>query len=243
MAKKSTSTALLPADPETIEIKNVGPIEYLPIRLAHGTAQGGVHVFRGRNESGKSTAIKAVGALMGSGDKLNLRRGATSGSVAGYGTSITLGGTTRVNGDVELFVNRIEDVYSFDKLVDPGLKDGEAADKVRVKALISAWRVEPDAQTWRDLFDSPEQFEEIVQKKSLAAADPVDMAAQIKRDVETAARIAEQKAEELLISLTATQQDSQYDPADLIEDMEVHTTDGAAKGRHPFPSSIRRMRL
>ena len=114
-----------------IRIENVGPIEALTIPIPEA---GGVVVLHGRNGSGKSTALKATQALLQGKGSLVARDGARSGSIELGAARITVGKNTRRSGELETV--HLEDRLSIADLVDPGLKDPEAADRRRVRALV-----------------------------------------------------------------------------------------------------------
>jgi energy-coupling factor transporter ATP-binding protein EcfA2 len=182
-----------------VEIENVGPIE----RLAVPLPPSGVVVLHGRNGSGKSHALQAVDSLVSGRGKLPCRDGARSGMVEGVGARLSIGRSTRRTGEAE--VSTLEGRFDISQLVDPGLKDAEAADKARIKALIqlSGAKAEtsefaallPEGTTLGSLVDTDQQ-----------SADPVTLAAQIKRALESEARKAETIAAEKRTEATALRQ-------------------------------------
>jgi ABC-type Na+ transport system ATPase subunit NatA len=70
-----------------IAIKNVGPIEQLAISVPPG---GGVTVLRGRNGSGKTTALRAAESVLRGEGKLGVPAGTTGYVVEDYGRGITI---------------------------------------------------------------------------------------------------------------------------------------------------------
>lgn len=174
----------------TIEIQNIGPIEHLVIPIPE---EGGLCVLRARNGRGKTKALEAVeNALSGSG-KLEVRDGETKGSVEAFGVTLTVGRSTRRKGELE--VERLTGRYNIEHLVDPGIKNAEAADAARIKALIQIAGIEPDASKFYEIVGGQKRFEEVVGPAAIASGDPVTMADKVKRDLESAARKHEEQAE------------------------------------------------
>jgi ABC-type cobalamin/Fe3+-siderophores transport system ATPase subunit len=169
---------------------NVGPVERLEISFP---TDGGVTVLRGRNGSGKSTLLDAASAVVGD-RKLDasVRDGKLKGEIAGFGARITLGKVNRRSGVAE--VETLEDRLDISALVDPGMKDVEAADARRIKALVNLSGTKADAAAFRSIA-SADDFAECVDAKSTATDDMVEMAARIKRDFERVARYEEGQAE------------------------------------------------
>lgn len=169
---------------------NVGPVERLDICFP---ADGGITVLRGRNGSGKSTLLDAASAVVGD-RKLSstVRDGKLKGEIAGFGAKITLGKVNRRSGVAE--VETLEDRLDIAALVDPGMKDPEAADARRIKALVNLSGVPADAAAFHSIATEAD-FAECVDAKSTTTDDMVEMAARIKRDFERAARYEEGQAE------------------------------------------------
>lgn len=171
----------------TIEIKDIGPITSQVLHI-----EPGVTVISGQNEVGKSTAIMATAALAGRKDVgLSVRDGCKNGMVQGLGTTLLVGARTTRAG--ELDVESIEDKIDLASLVDPGLKQPQAATKKRIRALISL------TGTRLDIADFSVILPEAMQGEILQADaddDPVDMAGKIKRRMEGKAREMEEQAKE-----------------------------------------------
>lgn len=171
-----------------LNITDVGPIEKLGIALH---AQGGVTVLRGSNGSGKTTALNAADALVRGKGKLATRDDAkTSGRVEGFGAMLLLGSKVTRAGEAE--VSSLEGKLNIADLVEPPLKDPAAADRARIKALVSLTGVEP----------SPELFAGVMGKDVLehinaatwANKDLLEVASKAKRDLEGAARLKENES-------------------------------------------------
>lgn len=179
---------------KTIEIRDVGPVEQLHIPIPAG---GGIVVLRGLNGSGKSKALEAVSALVGSGDVRPVSRDGSLGAyVEGLGARLTVGRRTAVSGEIEVAHLEGEDPSL---LVDPGLKDQDAADAARIRALLRLARAKVDVSAFAALVGGAERLAELCRVSSLETrSDVPTMASAIKRDLEAAARKAEQTSENVL---------------------------------------------
>lgn len=171
-----------------IQLSNVGPIEKMAFRLQ----DHGVTVLVGPNGVGKSQALGALQkAMLGKG-KLPLRDGQRRGSVEAPGVVISIGQTTRYNGEFE--ITNLESRMPLADLVDPQMKSPEAADRHRIKALVALTGV----TATRDMFanhDALKDFAEVVTEDACRTDDLVEMAARVKRDYEAKAREAEKDAD------------------------------------------------
>lgn len=169
----------------SIVIKDVGPVTEFTLPIA-----AGVTVLTGDNEVGKTTCILATAALAGRKDTdLAPRDGTKAGMVRGLGTILSISKRTTKTGELE--VDSVEDRLDLAALVDPGLKDGAAANRRRIRALLSL------SGTKLDLKDFAELLPENMSEELVAADaddDPVEMAGKIKRRWEKKARENEEKA-------------------------------------------------
>jgi hypothetical protein len=156
-----------------LNIENVGPIESLSIPIPEG---GGVVVLRGRNGSGKSTALEAARATLNKGESLTARDHAAKGIIEGFGARITIGRSTRRKGEAE--IEHLEGRLSIADLVDPGLKSEEAADNARIKALASLQAASVDRSEWIRL--APEATETPLAGEELGG-DIVTQASRVRR--------------------------------------------------------------
>jgi hypothetical protein len=179
---------------KTIEIRDVGPVHQLTIPIPAG---GGLVICRGLNGVGKSKVLEAVSALVGSGDVRPVSRDGSLGAyVEGLGARLTVGRRTAVSGEIEVAHLEGEDPSL---LVDPGLKDQDAADAARIRALLRLARAKVDVGAFAALVGGPERLVEICRPASLESRSDVPaMASSIKRDFEAAARKAEQTSENVL---------------------------------------------
>lgn len=170
-----------------LTIKDVGPIEQLAITVQTG---GGVTVLKGANGSGKTTALRAAEALVRGEGKLETRDAAkASGYVNGFGAVLRLGRKATRAGEVE--VSSLEGKLNIADLVAPPLKDPGAADRQRIKALVSLTGVEPTPELFKDVIGDAAEH---VSAATWANKDLLDVASKAKRDLEAAARLKENEA-------------------------------------------------
>jgi energy-coupling factor transporter ATP-binding protein EcfA2 len=169
-----------------IQLENIGAIEKLALPVP---ADGGVIVIKGRNGSGKSTAISATESLVTGKSKPEVRDGALNGKVSGLGVTMTVGRSKRITGELE--VTSLEGRLSPAELVDPGIKDPDAADSKRIKALVALVGAEADISLFAGLIDEP--LDNYVSTSATEADDLLVMTARIKRDFESKARDLEDR--------------------------------------------------
>lgn len=175
----------------TINLVNVGPIESLRINVPK---DGGLIVLAGRNGSGKSHAIRATEALLtgrGTG-AISTRDGQAVGLIEGLGARVTLGKRSRRSGELECV--HLESKLDPASLVDPGIKDPEAADAKRIQALVGLAGIKPDPSLFYEVFGGKEGFDEAVSPSSLDCQDLIAMSGKVKRDAEAKARDQESRA-------------------------------------------------
>lgn len=178
MAKKRKAAA----DLGSITIEDIGPIERLEIPIPDG---GGIIVLRGRNGSGKSTALRAAEGLLGkSAVGVTARDNTRRGRVEGWGAKLSVTRSTRRSGS--LTVEEIDGRADLGKLVDPGIKDPDAADAARIRALLSlaALEIKPE-----EILASVGIEELEIDAEGIE--DPVTLGAKIKRTIEAEARVVE----------------------------------------------------
>lgn len=171
-----------------LTIHDVGPIQDLAINVQ---PEGGVTVLRGRNGSGKSTALDAAESLVRGEGKLQTRDKATgSGRVDGFGATLILGRKVTRAGEVE--IASLEGRLNIADLVQPPLKEPGAADRKRIKALVSLTGVEPSAELFKPILG--DDLMHYVSAATWANKDLLDVAAKAKRDLEAKAREKENEA-------------------------------------------------
>ena len=181
---------------KTIEIDNVGTITHLTIPL-----EPGVTVLAGRNGAGKSTALRAIGALAtGEGADLEVRDGLdvdTRGKVTGLGATLVVGrrrtdptenasGKNRGTGELEIRTLRGLNLLD---LVSPGVLDPERADARRIALLCDLAQVRGGIELFAaSLGDG---VKKLASRKTLDADSVPEIASGLRRDIQAAARDAE----------------------------------------------------
>ena len=173
---------------KAISAENLGPISALNFALE----SPGVTVLVAPNGSGKTILLEAVQAAARGEGKLPLRDRTRRGMVSAFGAQITIGGTCRHTGAFE--VTNLEGRFDLAGLVDPRIKTPTAADKARIKALVSLTGANADVNLFRGhpAFDD---FDQVVTSASIETEDLVEMAAKIKADYDGAALTRERTAD------------------------------------------------
>lgn len=175
---------------QTLELNNVGPVSHVSIPVPEG---GGIVVLRGRNGRGKTKTLEAIESAISGRGKLDVRDGSLNGDFTGFGVTIKVGSKTTRKGD--LVIQSLEGKLSVASLVDPGIKEPDAADARRIKALVQLANVLPSAELFYGLIGSREEFEKYVGSNALGSTDLVSMADRIKRDFHQCALKAEGEAD------------------------------------------------
>jgi energy-coupling factor transporter ATP-binding protein EcfA2/uncharacterized coiled-coil protein SlyX len=217
-------------DPNVVTLENVGPIERLEIPANPGT----IIVLRGPNGAGKSTVLDAVNAITAKRSAgLTSRDGTVGGFAKGFGVTIKVArnGQNRRLGDLE--VVSVEDRLDIASLVDPGLKDEAAADLRRIKALCNLVGATVQLDDLYDLVGGREAFEAVVDKKSMAIEDPIQLVEAVKRDFEGAARNATTAATNAHQAAVAKLAENEGIDLDAPHDADIlQATLSAAIGKH-----------
>lgn len=187
---------------KTIEIENVGAIQQLSIPLSPG-----VTVLSGRNGAGKSTALRAIGALAtGEAPELEVRDGVDEdvrGRISGLGALFTVGrrraeataspsGKNRGTGELE--VRTLRGLNPLE-LVNPGVSDPERADARRIALLCDLAQVAGGIGVFCDALGN--NVKTLASRKTLDATSVPDIAAGLRRDIQTAAREVEERVTRL----------------------------------------------
>lgn len=214
--------------PREVVIKNTNAIEHLRIPIP-AEGEGGVVVLRGTNGVGKSTAIRAVEAAATGRDVSDFepRDGAASGSIDGLGITIRVG-HSRNSRTGEFVCLGLDGKLSLEDLVDPGIVDPEKADNKRIKTLVRLSKCAADPQMFAKLFNTPEEFSELVRIEEIGNTDDIlVMAESFKKLVEKKAREFEGKvnteaalAASCLASTQNIDLDAESDPAVLKDRFE-----------------------
>ena len=111
-----------------VRISNVGGIADAQLHLVPG-----VNVLTGRNGAGKTSALRAVSRAFGADVPLEVRDGAAQGSVEAGGVKLVVKKGVRSSGAAAV---ELADGGPLADLIDPALKDPDAAAKARVRALL-----------------------------------------------------------------------------------------------------------
>lgn len=175
----------------TIELTNVGRIERAIVPHPEG---GGVVLFRGKNGTGKTTALEAIEAVAtGKPVQATVTDGQKSGRIECHGITVTLGKSNRRSGELE--ATTLDAKYSLADLVDPGIADPVAADSKRIKSLVSMSGRDARAAL-TEFVGGGEEIDELVPDiNSAKHADPIVAAGAVKRAIEAKAREWQKRAE------------------------------------------------
>jgi energy-coupling factor transporter ATP-binding protein EcfA2 len=173
-----------------LTITDAGPIENLTIPVP---PEGGIVVLSGRNGSGKTTALNATESLIGGKPTITARDGSQKAVVTGFGATLRVGRRASRTGELE--VSSLEGKLSPASLVDPGLKSPDAADAMRIKALLQLVNAEPDMAAFYGLLENQATFEKYVPEDMSDETDVVALAGKIKRSLEQTARREEAVAQ------------------------------------------------
>ena len=172
----------------TIAATNLGPITDIEFALQ----SPGVTVLVAPNGSGKTILLDAVQAAARGEGKLPLRDRTRKGKVEAFGAVITIGGTCRHTGSFE--VTNLEGKFDLAQLVDPRLKSPVAADRARIKALVSLTGVAASPERFKG-HEAFEDFDSVVTGDALATDDLIEMAAKVKACYDDEALKMERRAE------------------------------------------------
>jgi len=207
----------------SVTIENVGPIERLEIPIPEG---GGLVVLRGGQGVGKSTAVEAVGSVLGGKAKgLTARDGEAKGTVEFGSARLTIGARTTRKGKVE--VAELESRLDIAKLVDPQIDDTSAADAARIKALVNLAGVKADPTAYYELVGGREAFDAL--GVDVETDSPVELAGRVKRALESNARSFEK---------TAQQETGKAAGANAIADgLDLNAESDEAKLREAYDSA------
>lgn len=169
-----------------IIIENDGPIKQFRFTVPE---QGGVVELLGWHGVGKSHALNAIQQTITHGKDVPPRDGASAAEVEVFGITARFGRRSTFTGDLECEI--LDGRFDLGDIIDPGRQDPKAADSRRIKALIQLATGEETAKPelfYELLPGGKEEFEQEVSLRAQSETDIVNMAAQIKRDLEAAAR-------------------------------------------------------
>lgn len=196
-----------------ITVTDVGPVRRLRLDVDE---RGGVYVLKGRNGCGKSETLSAIESAAGVGKrKPSPRIGADKGQVEAFGATLKVGRSVRRTGELE--VQTLDGKLSIVDFVSPPIKDQDAADAHRIKAMLSLAGFSGDVSLYYPLVGGKESFRDMVGADP-ESSDAVAMAGSVKRLFESAAREAEAKAERKAESARVKRQ--QADGLDLTAETD-----------------------
>ena len=175
---------------ESIIAENIGPVDKAIIPL---DPLGGVTVLRGFNGSGKDSLLDAVGRLSGGKQKITCKDKQIKGSIEGLGVRLTIGKKAHKSGECEAL--SLTGKFDLSDFVDPPLKDQEAADRYRLKALLTIRGVVGDMDAFAEILPKGSELEKLVSGEAMVEPNIVEQARLIKTDLERKARESEDNAE------------------------------------------------
>lgn len=183
----------------TIEVRNVGPVE----EFSYTLGAPGLHVLRGHQGAGKTTILRTAQlAADGRTDvKPTSRDGVARGEATIAGKTLVI--SRRIREEGEISVDGLGDL-DIAALHSPKYVDAKTRDRHRIRTLVRLGRADADIALFHDLLPSKEIFEEIVPSEAAETTDLVEMAAQVKRAVEKAAKLQEQRAETARANMRVT---------------------------------------
>ena len=184
-----------------IIVENDGPVKRLTFSAPE---EGGVVELLGYHGVGKSHVLNALQQTISHGKNVPARDGTSAAEVEVFGVTARFGRRSTYSG--ELTCEVLEGKFNLGDLIDPGLQNPQAADSRRIKALIQLATGEEVAKPelfYELLPGGKEEFELEVSLRAQSETDVVNMAAQVKRDLEAAARRDAELAEKARLSYEA----------------------------------------
>lgn len=166
-----------------IEVTNVGPVQ----EFAYGMEQPGLHLLKGEHGAGKTTILRTV--QLAAGEKPEVKPAKSDGTKRGEATiagkTLKISRTTREEGELE--VEGMGDL-NLATLHNPGHKTAATRDKYRIATLVRLAGGTATLDDFRALLDY-DDWKRCVDEDLLPDdADPVEMAAKVKRQIDIAAK-------------------------------------------------------
>lgn len=176
-----------------VKIQSVQAIGFIEFDMPENS--GGVRIFRGPNGAGKTTAISCINALLGQKVSLKPTEGAPKGTIEGLGVTKTIASKMTSKGEPDAI--SLEGRFDFSDLCDPNVKDPVARNKSRIRALVGLTAKDCSADSFAELFESPEEFKSVVRPETTrGVSDPLELADIVKKSTESIARDLEAKVED-----------------------------------------------
>jgi hypothetical protein len=171
-----------------IEVANIGPVE----EFAYDMAEPGLHRLLGKHGAGKTTILRTV--QLAAGEKPDVKPGKSDGVARGEATiagkTLKISRTTREEGELE--VEGMGDL-NLATLHNPGHKTAATRDKYRIATLVRLAGGVATLDEFRALL--PDDWADVIDEGLLPEdADPVELAAKIKRQIDAAAKGCEDYA-------------------------------------------------
>jgi energy-coupling factor transporter ATP-binding protein EcfA2 len=169
-----------------IRVRNIGPV----VDFEYQLPDYGIHVIKGPQGSGKSTITRVADVVVNSQKSdLSRRDGTSRGEAYVAGAKFVVMSNTREEG--EPLVDGLD--VSIAELHSPKYDTPAVRDKHRIRILNRLAGVKADAALFRALL--PDWFDSIVPEDSLRTDDIVEMAARVKRAIESEAQRVEKRQE------------------------------------------------
>lgn len=182
--------------------KKPAPVEHVDVAHVEGATHqirialplSRIAVLHGENETGKSSVIDALRALLTGEGPITVSRGHQRGFVRGFDAEVrSTGARTTRSGEPSARIIHGGDPRSF---VSPKGEKAETRDAERLRLLVRLSGADIPESEWIGLFGGDEQrYRELVRTETINEKDPLEKARLIKRDVEVHARQAEGRAE------------------------------------------------
>lgn len=167
------------AERKYITAENAGPLTHASIPYL---PEGGIIVFRGANNIGKSILTEAIGTFATGRGKIPVRDGAPFARMEGLGLTVKVGSRSSRTGELEVhsFCGKLD----VSDLIDPGIKDPDAADAKRIKAIMAIAQPLAERSKFAEVIQGNEEF---VEDETFKTDDIVEMARRVKAALDKAA--------------------------------------------------------
>lgn len=170
-----------------ISIDDLGPIDHATIPIAPGR----IVKLVGFNGEGKSTAINAItGAVQKKNPGLTPRDGRMSGKLRMPGVTVTFGARMQRKETGELSPVSfaiVEDGTGIKKILDPGKKDPEIADRIRLEGVLDVIGAKLSVEQMQEFLGS-DLFSKFLKTRSIKGKGFVECVKEMKLFLEAEAR-------------------------------------------------------
>ena len=181
-----------------IEVDHMGPV----VEFEYDMSEPGLHVLKGSHGAGKTTILRTV--QLAAGEKPEVKPSKSDGAKRGEATiagkTLKISRTTREEGELE--VEGMGDL-NLSTLHNPGHKTAATRDKYRIATLVRLAGGVASVEQFKALLPDDE-WDKVIDEALLPDdADPVELAAKIKRQIDQAAKGCEDFAAEVSASVAA----------------------------------------